>query len=61
MWLPYETVNNLPTGQITEGSNLRKHTGVFPPDVDKANDTAWLNGLLYKIISLRLPDFLLFF
>ena len=30
-------------------------------DIQKAYDTVWLNGLLLKLISLHLPDYLLFF
>jgi len=46
---------------ITHGVNLRKHIGMVLPDIGKAYDTLWLNGLLFKLISLPLPDYLLFF
>ena len=39
----------------------RKHTGMVLLDTEKAYDTIWLNGLLFKLISLHLPDYLLFF
>ena len=49
------------TNLITQGFNLRKHTGLVLLDIEKACDTLWLNGLLLKLISLHLPDYLLFF
>jgi len=30
-------------------------------DTEKAYNTIWLNGILFKLISLDLPDYLLFF
>jgi hypothetical protein len=49
------------TNFITHGFNLRKQTGLVLPDIEKAFDTLWLNGLLLILISLDLPDYLLFF
>jgi len=30
-------------------------------DTEKASGTVWLNGLFFKLISLNVPDYLLFF
>ena len=46
---------------ITHGFNLRKYTGLVLLDTVNVYDTVWLNGLLFKLISLHLPDYLLFF
>jgi hypothetical protein len=46
---------------ITHGFNLRKYTGLVLLDIEKACDTLWLNVLLFKLISLHLSDYLLFF
>jgi len=46
---------------ITHGFNFRKHTGMGILDIEEAYDTVWLAGLLFKLISLHLPDYLLFF
>jgi hypothetical protein len=65
IWLPQRrsTVSQLAriTDFITHGFNLRKHTGMVLLDIEKAYDTVRLNGLLFKLISLHLPDYLLFF
>jgi len=29
-------------------------------DIENAYDTVWINGLLFKLISLHLPDYLFF-
>jgi len=49
------------TDFITHDFNLRKHTGMVLLDIKKAYGAIWLNGLLFKLISLYLPDYLLFF
>jgi len=45
---------------ITHGYNLRKHTGMALLDLEKAYDTVWITGLLYKLIDLKVPEYLLF-
>jgi hypothetical protein len=40
--------------------NLHKHTGMVSLDIEKAYDTVWINGLLYKLISFKLPTYLIF-
>ena len=34
---------------------------MFLLDTEKAHDRVWLNGLLFKLSSLHMPDYLLFF
>ena len=46
---------------VTHGFNLNKHKGIVLLDIEKAYDTVWITGLLYKLILLRLPAYLLFF
>ena len=45
---------------ISHGYNLRKHTGMALLDLEKAYDTVWITGLLYKLIDLKVPKYLLF-
>jgi len=45
---------------ITNVFNLHKHTGMTSLDLEKAYDTIWIQGLLYKLISLQLPPYLLY-
>jgi hypothetical protein len=33
---------------------------MFLLDIENAYDTVWINGLLFKLISLHLPDYLFF-
>jgi hypothetical protein len=49
------------TDFITHGFNLNKHTGMVLLDIEKACDTVWITGLLYKLILLRFPPSLLLF
>ena len=44
---------------ISHGYNLRKHTGMALLDLEKAYDTVWITGLLYKLIVLKIPKHLL--
>jgi hypothetical protein len=44
---------------ITDGYNLHKHTGMVSLDIEKAYDTVWINGLLFKLISFNLPPYLI--
>ena len=46
---------------ITHGYNQRKHTGMALLDLEKAYDTVWTTGLLYKLIALKIPKYLLLF
>jgi hypothetical protein len=48
------------TDYISHGYNLHKHTGMALLDLEKAYDTVWITGLLYKLIVLKLPEYLLF-
>jgi hypothetical protein len=56
----HSTVSQLAriTDYISKGFNLHKHTGMVSLDVEKAYDTVWINGLLYKLITLQLPAYL---
>ena len=45
---------------ISNGYNLHKHTGMVSLDIEKAYDTVWINGLLYKLISFKLPTYLIY-
>ena len=49
------------TDCIIRGFNLRKHTGMVLLDIERAYNTVWLNSQLFELISLHLPDYLLFF
>jgi hypothetical protein len=49
------------TDLITHGYNLRKHTGMVTLDLEKAYDTIWINGLLYKLIQNEFPAYLITF
>jgi hypothetical protein len=48
------------TDFITHGFNLRKHTDMVLLVSETSYDTERLNCLLYKLISLLLPDYILF-
>jgi hypothetical protein len=47
------------TDYISNGFNLHKHTGMVSFDLEKAYATLWIYGLLYKLISLQLPPYLI--
>jgi hypothetical protein len=51
-----ESPNSSPLALILETT-----TGMVIVDIEKAYDADWLAGLLFKLISLHLPDYLLFF
>ena len=40
--------------------NLLKHTRMALLDLEKAYDTVWITGLLYKFTVLKVPEYLLF-
>ena len=48
------------TDYVTNGFNLHKHSGMILLDIEKAYDTVWIHGLLYKLIIFKLPTYLLF-
>ena len=58
----HSTVSQLAriTDYISHGYNLHKHSGMVFLDLDKAYDTVWIHGLLYKLIVFQLPTYLLF-
>ena len=45
---------------ISHGCNFRKQTGMALLDLEKAHDTVWITGVLYKLIVLKVPENLLF-
>jgi hypothetical protein len=47
------------TDYATKGFNLHKHSGIILLDIEKAYDTIWIAGLLYKLIIFKLPTYLL--
>jgi hypothetical protein len=47
------------TDYITHGFNLHKLSGMILLDIEKAYDTVWITGLLYKLMSFKLPPYLL--
>jgi hypothetical protein len=48
------------TDYISNSSNLHKHSGMVLLDLEKAYDTVWIHGLLYKLIVFKLLMYLLF-
>jgi hypothetical protein len=46
---------------IAHGYNIRKHTGLITIDLEKAYDTVWINGLIFKLISFKFPAYLIKF
>jgi len=48
------------TDYISNGYNLHKHSDMVLLDLEKAYDTVWIHGLLYKLIVFKLPTYLLF-
>jgi len=48
------------TDYISNSSNLHKHSGMVLLDLEKAYDTVWIHGLLYKLIVFKLLTYLLF-
>ena len=45
---------------VSNGYKLHKHSGMVLLDIEKAYDTVWIYGLLYKLIVFKLPTYLLF-
>lgn len=43
---------------ITEKFNSKQHTGMVLLDIEKAFDTVWHHGLLYKLMHLRFPKYI---
>jgi len=57
----HSTVSQLAriTDYISNGYNFHKHSGMVMLDLEEAYDTVWIHGLLYKLISFKLPTYLL--
>ena len=47
------------TNKITQNFNLNKVTAVLSLDIEKAFDTVWHSGLVYKLIQHNLPPYLI--
>ena len=47
------------TNQITKEFNNKKHTGAVFLDMEKAFDTVWHFGLIYKLINYNFPKYLI--
>lgn len=47
------------TDDIIDGFNRKKHTGMVLYDVEKAFDSVWITGLLYKLIKINFPLYLI--
>lgn len=45
---------------ITREFNNKKHTGAIFLDIEKAFDTSWHMGIIYKLISYKFPRYLIF-
>jgi hypothetical protein len=48
------------TDYISNGYNFHRHSGMVLLDREKAYDTVWIHGLLYKLIVFKLPTYLPF-
>jgi hypothetical protein len=60
--IKHSTISQLAqiTDYISNGYNLHKHSGMVLLDLEKAYNTVWIHGLLYKLIVFKLPTYLLF-
>lgn len=47
------------TGKIKQGLQTRQSTGMILIDIEKAFDRVWHNGLLFKLIQIRTPQYLI--
>lgn len=47
------------TNEITKNFNDNKHTGALLLDIADAFPTVWLNGLIFKLIQLKIPIYLI--
>lgn len=45
---------------ITHNFNLNKHTGMVLLDIEKAFDCVWIKGLIYNLIILKFPLYLIY-
>lgn len=50
---------NILTEKTIHAMNMKKHTGLVSLDIQKAFDTVWHNGLLYKLQKIELPRYLI--
>ena len=57
----HSTVDQLArlVNEITSNFNNRKHTGSVFLDLEKAFDNVWHKGLIYKLIKLNFPPYLI--
>lgn len=46
------------TNQITQNYNLNKVTAVLSLDIEKAFDTVWHDGLIYKLTQTNIPTYI---
>ena len=46
------------TNHVSKEYNNKKHTGVLFLDMEKAFDTVWHHGLIFKLINLNFPNYL---
>jgi len=57
---PAVNANSLISCTMNSAINWKKHIGMALLDLEKAYDTVWITGSLYKLIVLKVPKYLLF-
>lgn len=45
---------------VIDGFNLKKHTGMVTLDLEKSFDCVWHDGLIFKMIKIGFPTYLIF-